>query len=371
MKTLKSYSIDGRTLKLVFDSGLSINFEDCWLRDHCRCKSCFHIDTNQRAKHLLEIPDVTFVKATITADTILSVQWSDGHESSYKTDFLVQFDYKTWCNKRKSAPKLWRGPEVATRVARVSADEFINSTDGAKLVFQSLLDYGVALIEQVEPTPEATEAVGKALGGVQHTFFGGMWSVSTNAEHADTAYSNITLKEHTDNTYFTEPAGLQMFHCTEHSNGTGGESVFMDGFYAATKLKEEHPEDFEFLTKFEVEAEYIEEGHFHKCSAPVIQLDRFNDIKQIRFNSYDRSPMAFANAEECRAYYRSLRNLAKYFEDSKNQWHIKLKPGFICVFDNFRVLHGRAGFTGKRVLWGCYVSRADWLNRARTLGLIP
>ncbi|XP_038213304.1 trimethyllysine dioxygenase, mitochondrial-like [Zerene cesonia] len=370
MKTIKSYSIDGRTLKLVFDDGLSIDYEDCWLRDHCRCTACFHKDTNQRAQHLLNIPDATFVKVSITEDSKLFIQWSDNHKSSYIPDFLVQFDYKTWCNKRKATPKLWRGSEVATRVARVSADQFINSTDGAKLVFQSLLDYGVVFIEQVEPTPDAIEVIGKALGGVQNTFFGGIWKVTSTAEHADTAYTNITLKQHTDNTYFTEPAGLQMFHCTEHSNGTGGENVFVDGFYAATKLKEEHPEDFDFLTKFEVEAEFIEEGHFHKCSAPVIQLDRFNDIKQIRFNSYDRTPMAFANADECRAYYRSLRNLAKYFEESANQWQIKLKPGFILVFDNFRVLHGRTAFTGKRVLWGCYVSRADWLDKARTLGLI-
>lgn len=45
--------------------------------------------------------------------------------------------------------------------------------------------------------------------------------------------------------------------------------------------------------------------------------------------------MPLANSEECRAYYRSLRNLARYYEDTNNQWQFKLRPGkyykpFLC-----------------------------------------
>lgn len=54
----------------------------------------------------------------------------------------------------------------------------------------------------------ATEVVCKALGGVQHTLFGGMWEFSSAKEdHADTAYTNLPLAVHNDNTYFTEAAG--------------------------------------------------------------------------------------------------------------------------------------------------------------------
>lgn len=60
---------------------------------------------------------------------------------------------------------------------------------------------------QVGISVEATEAVCKALGGVQHTIFGGMWKFTTRAEHADTAYTNLPLAAHNDNTYLTEAAG--------------------------------------------------------------------------------------------------------------------------------------------------------------------
>lgn len=60
---------------------------------------------------------------------------------------------------------------------------------------------------QVGASLEDTEEVCKALGGVQHTLFGGMWQFSTKADHADTAYTNLPLAAHNDNTYFTEAAG--------------------------------------------------------------------------------------------------------------------------------------------------------------------
>ncbi|VVC99716.1 unnamed protein product [Leptidea sinapis] len=218
----------------------------------------------------------------------------------------------------------------------------------------------------VTPTIEATEVVCNALGGVMHTnMYGGMWTISTNlTEHSDTAYTNLALKQHTDNSYFSEPAGLQIFHCIEHNDGTGGESIFMDGFYGAKKLKEEHPKDFEFLSNFQLDAEYIEDGHHFRLLAPVLKVNKFGDVVHLR------TPMAFADGEECRSYYRSLKNLAQYFEDPQNQFVIKLQPGTVVAIDNFRVLHGRAAFTGKRILCGSYVRRDDWTDKARVLKLI-
>ncbi|CAG9791816.1 unnamed protein product [Diatraea saccharalis] len=163
---------------------------------------------------------------------------------------------------------------------------------------------------------------------------------------------------------------LQVLHCLEHSDGSGGETVLVDGFYGATKLKETFPKDYDFLTRFDLEAEYIEEGHHHRYSGPVIKVNTIGDLVQIRYNVYDRSTMAFSSSEQCRSYYRSLRNLSRYYQDQSNEWKFKLKPGTAMVIDNFRLLHGRTAFTGTRILCGSYVARSDWLDKARTLKLI-
>lgn len=76
---------------------------------------------------------------------------------------------------------------------------------------------------------------------------------------------------------------LQILHCLKHSGGIGGETTLVDGFYGATCLKDDHPQDFEFLTTFELEAEYIEDGHHYTHAAPVIIVDKkTQDLKQIR-----------------------------------------------------------------------------------------
>ncbi|CAH2091769.1 unnamed protein product [Euphydryas editha] len=369
MNVLDSVSVLDKSLSIKFEDGTSIAYEDCWLRDHCRCSCCYHADTFQRAHHLLDIPDVTISSVLYDKQT-LQITWSDNHVSNYKAQFLANFNYEKWKNSKKLTPIIWRGLEIADRVAKIHVNKFLNSDEGAKTVFKSLLDYGVALIENVDVSVEATEKVCNALGGVQHTMFGGMWRFTTVQDHADTAYTNLPLTVHNDNTYFTEAAGLQILHCLEHTNGTGGETLLVDGFYGATLLKDQHPDDYDFLTKFDVEAEYMDDSHHYKYSAPVIRLNKMKEIIQIRFNVYDRSTMAFSSREECKTYYRSLRNLSKYYENPEFQWKFKLKPGLVMVMDNFRVLHGRTGFSGKRVLCGSYVSRSDWLNKARTLRLI-
>jgi gamma-butyrobetaine dioxygenase len=50
--------------------------------------------------------------------------------------------------------------------------------------------------------------------------------------------------------------------------------------------------------------------------------------------------------------------------------HFRLNAGECIVFDNHRIVHGRAGYTaesGERYLRGCYVDREEMKSRYRTL----
>lgn len=82
-----------------------------------------------------------------------------------------------------------------------------------------------------------------------------------------------------------------MLHCLEHLNPVGGETILVDGFYGAKLLKEDCPESYQFLTTIDLEAEYIEDGHHHTHSAPVIIVDKeTEDIKQIRYMQTNFKP---------------------------------------------------------------------------------
>lgn len=51
-------------------------------------------------------------------------------------------------------------------------------------------------------------------------------------------------------------------------------------------------------------------------------------------------------------------------------WKHCLQPGTVVIYNNWRILHGRTSFTGKRFFGGCYVSMTEFLSKARILKLI-
>lgn len=64
-------------------------------------------------------------------------------------EFLAEVCFEKWKDNQRLKPIMWRGEEVADRVAKIHVDKFLNTVEGAKSVFMSLLEYGVALIENV------------------------------------------------------------------------------------------------------------------------------------------------------------------------------------------------------------------------------
>lgn len=69
-------------------------------------------------------------------------------------------------------------------------------------------------------------------------------------------------------------------------------------------------------------------------------------------------------------FYKALRVLTTEIFSPDNEWRFRLRPGTIVVFDNWRVLHGRTAYDGRRQMVGCYVSRSEFLSVVRTMGLL-
>jgi alpha-ketoglutarate-dependent taurine dioxygenase len=156
-----------------------------------------------------------------------------------------------------------------------------------------------------------------------------------------------------------------MFCCVER-DGDGGESILVDGFAVAEKLRDKSPELFETLTTVLVPAHYIEPGVELRASHPTIRLDRSGRVRQLSFNNYDRSPFRLASAEMAK-FYEAYTELNRLINDASNQLLIRLDAGDVLLFDNWRALHGRAAYTGKRLFVGCYHNHEDFESRRRVL----
>ncbi len=76
----------------------------------------------------------------------------------------------------------------------------------------------------------------QSIGPIRNTHYGGFYDFTSDLSSKDTAYTSESLEPHNDNTYFTEPAGLQALHLLSHTDGSGGESSLVDGFGAASQL---------------------------------------------------------------------------------------------------------------------------------------
>ena len=67
------------------------------------------------------------------------------------------------------------------------------------------------------------------------------------------------------------------------------------------------------------------------------------------------------------AFYDAIRAFEQIANDPDMQWRHVLAPGEALLFDNWRVLHGRAAYSGDRHMCGGYLNREDIESRLRQL----
>lgn len=349
----------------------SMKFHYFWLRDHCRCASCYNKSTHQRNQGIFSAPfSIQPTECRISGED-LQVVWPDGHTSQYSVKWLSLQSFDSYSN-RVSAPTriLWSG--MPDCVAHIPSKIFMETDDGLSKLMKSLTAVGVGIVEGVDPTVEATAKVIARVAPAQKTLFGEVWELKPNNEyHEDTAYSSQALGAHTDNTYFSEAAGLQVFHVLDHK-GSGGKTLLVDGFRAAQKVKDEDITSFQILTETCIQSEYLENGQHHCLTSPVLHLHPITGkFRQIRYNLYDRAAMSTVPFAKVMEWYRAMGQLSKAVTDPSGEWWLQLRPGQVLFVDNWRVLHGRSAYTGSRWVTGAYISRTDWTSRARLTGALP
>lgn len=235
-------------------------------------------------------------------------------------------------------------------------------------------------------SPEATKELVERIAHIQHTHYGkyltavqkeirtpnftagGFWDFTSDLSKKDTAYTNLPLNVHTDTTYFSEPAGLQIFHLLEHTNGNGGQTILVDGFRAAKTLRDEDPVAYRILSNTRIPAHSSgNEGiSIQPCSPfPVLNHHPVNgELFQVRWNNDDRATMdRWNDAEEVEQFYDAIKCWNDVLKRRESEYWEQLVPGRALIFDNWRVLHGRAVFDGKRRLCGAYINRDDFASR--------
>lgn len=233
--------------------------------------------------------------------------------------------------------------------------------------------FGFSFVNGVPPTPEATEKLVERIGFIRQTQYGRFWDFTSDLAKGDTAYTTLALGAHTDTTYYTDPCGLQLFHLLSHTDGSGGASLLVDGFYVASILKELHPDAYALLSKVKVPAHAAgEPTSLYRPSPvsgyPVLRHDELTgELMQVRWNNDDRSVMNHMEPALVEEWYNAIRAWHRCLASPDSEFWFQLQPGTVVVFDNHRVLHGRSAFDGKRRMCGAYVGMDDYRSKLAVL----
>lgn len=150
--------------------------------------------------------------------------------------------------------------------------------------------------------------------------------------HGDLAYSTEGLPAHTDTTYFTDPAGLQIFHLLSHPPpGRGGTSLLVDGFYAANLLRELHPTSYATLSRLRTPAHASgTPGTMLRpiISQPAFRHDEHGELAQVRWNNEDRGVIGQGwSPEDVRAWYKAAKEYEALLRSEDAECWVQLAPG--------------------------------------------
>ncbi len=368
MSTIAAAQPDHRSLQVTWADGATTRYPWIWLRDHAHDAETLHPVTQQRQLYTAGVPrDLIGIAARIDEHTVV-VTWSDGQtaDSVLPIAFLARYREPRTARASVDVPvSLWDEEAISSTTPMVHHDAVMQSDAGVREWLTATTTYGFCLAVGTPPTATATEALLRRIGYVRETIFGGMWEFTADLTKADTAYTNLELRPHTDGTYSHDAPGVQLLHCLQF-DGTGGETTMVDAFAVAARLRSEHPQHYAVLSRIAVPGQYIGDGSHLVAARPVLRHDHTGALVQVSFNNYDRAPFLLAE-DEMLAFYDALREFDAIANEPTMQWRHVLAPGEAMLFDNWRVLHGRFAYTGVRRLCGGYVNREDVESRLRQL----
>ena len=356
----------------LIDSGAAIEislsdkvhrFHALWLRDNAPDAETRSATNGQRLVTILDIPVETRIAEAAMAGEKLSLRFEpEGKSVDYSTAWLAAHAYDVprvqepgWTAE---AITRWDGA-VQRHLPTASFAEVSRNRAALGTWLAAVRRFGFAVMTEVPTASGSLCQVVDLFGYVRETNYGRWFEVRAEVNPNNLAYTNLGLQAHTDNPYRDPVPTLQILACIENSVD-GGESVVVDGFKVAERLKTESPTGFELLSRHCARFEYAgSKGVRLGAKRPLIELGPDGELIAIRFNN--RSAAAFTDIpyDDMGGYYAAYRRFAGLIEDEAMQVMFKLAPCELFIVDNTRVLHARKSFSssGKRWLQGCYADK--------------
>ena len=363
---IRSLECKGASVIVRWDAGGEDVFPAVWLRDNCSCAECVHPGNGQRLWDMADVEgEILALSADMDADGRPVLTFApDGHQVSLDPDGLVAAARAR--RETPHRPRLW-GRALEEDLPRLRYDD-VCSDDAARARWLGWVrDLGFAILDDVPTEPGMVTRVVDLFGYVRETNYGRLFDVVSVVNPTNLAYTGLGLGVHTDNPYRDPVPTLQLLHCLESAD-VGGDTVLVDGFNAAERLRAEAPESFAMLCAHEIPFRFRDDTADLVTRGAVIEVDGRGAIKAVRYNN--RSVQAFdMDFGVMEAYYAAYRAFGRLLKDREGEVQFKAGAGTLFIVDNRRVMHGRTAFSGegRRHLQGCYADRDGLLSTLAVL----
>jgi len=351
---------------IAWSDGRRSRFAAIWLLDNR--PDARHSPEGQRLFDVAELPEEPTIAAATLAGGDLRVEFGPGGRSAvYAADWLRRHALDAASRaERQVARRLW-DKSLADNLPTGRYAEIAQGGRALAAWLGHVRDLGFALLTGVPAEPGMVCKVIELFGCVRETNYGRLFDVVSVENPTNLAYTGLALGNHTDNPYRDPVPQLQLLHCLEAA-AEGGESIAVDGFFAAERLRRTNPDDFTLLTRHAVPFRYVERGKVDiQARAPLIELDTEGEVRAVRYNNRSAAPFDLPE-EIVPDYYRAYRRFSRLLHEPNAAAGFKLGSGDLFIVDNQRVLHGRRGFgKGRRHLQGAYSDKDGLLSKLRVL----
>ncbi|MEX3011397.1 gamma-butyrobetaine dioxygenase [Hoeflea sp. TYP-13] len=364
---------DGSGLQLYLSDGTNPRFHAVWLRDNALDEETRAPGNGQRLITLSDIPENVGIKSAGTDGQTLTVIFTPEDKSvTYPAPWLQANAYDT----KAAKPAGWLAETIqtwdSTSFDNVPTGDFAaihSDPDALRDWLADIRRFGFARLADGPTESGSLLEVVKPFGYVRETNYGKWFEVRTEVNPTNLAYTGLGLQAHTDNPYRDPVPTLQILYCLENS-AEGGDSIVVDGFRVAQRLRQENPEGFGLLSGHCARFEYAgSEGVQLRSRRPMIELSPDGELIAVRFNNRSAAPIVDVPYEHMAAYYDAYRRFADIIDDPAMGVAFKLEPGESFIVDNTRVLHARNGYSGAGSRWlqGCYADKDGLLSTLAAL----
>lgn len=354
-------------LEIILSDGESHYFNYHWLRDNC--PSSFSAATRERSFDIFHLDAAPRAKTAEVAGDALELTWeAEDHVTRFPIAWLEAYKVPQRRPDPADLPrKAWYGDHYPD-VPRFSQPELLADEALRAKWIEAMLVEGFTILTDMPDSNAGLTETAEMIGQVRPTFFGDFFDVKTHINPTNTAYTASALELHTDTPAEEHAPGVQFLHCRANTVD-GGNSLYADGVAVANDFRTRDPEGFKLLSEVPVPFFCEHDNYDMRSRQTIIELDQHGEVSGLTISQH-MLDLSDLDQHLLDSWYPAFCRFGKMLQEEKYMMTFLMKAGECMVFDNHRIVHGRAAYTaesGDRYLRGCYTDRAEMRSTYRAL----